>query len=120
MNTAELRRMAEAVLLLEKESAKWAAGIPDSQEREAVEHGVRLATAIIQFRDAARNPKDVLSFLDRLDAACRCGSCKWWDVHDRRCYNSKSPLLKELCVLRFQACGEWEDLRELFKQRDNE
>jgi len=69
MNTAELRRLAEAVLLIEKESAKWAAGIPDSQEREAVEHGVRLATAIIQFRDAARNPKDVLSFLDRLDAA---------------------------------------------------
>lgn len=66
---AELRRLAEAVLLIEKESAKWAAGIPDSQEREAVEHGVRLATAIIQFRDAARNPKDVLSFLDRLDAA---------------------------------------------------
>lgn len=55
-----------------------------------------------------------------LSAARRCGSCKWWDVHDRRCYNSKSPLLKVLCVLRFQACDFWEDLRECYKQRDNE
>lgn len=83
MDRAELRRLAEAVLLIEKESAKWAAGIPDSQEREAVEHGVRLATAIRQFRDAARNPKDVLSFLDRLDAAEKvcfslfCDFCEW-------------------------------------------
>ena len=55
-----------------------------------------------------------------LSAARRCGSCKWWDVHDRRCYNSKSQLLKEMCVLRFQACDFWEDLRECYKQRDVE
>lgn len=55
-----------------------------------------------------------------LSAARRCGSCKWWDVHDRRCYNSKSQLLKEMCVLRFQACDFWEDLRECYKQRDSE
>lgn len=57
---------------------------------------------------------------NQLNAAQRCGSCRSWDVVARRCCNSKSPLFPVLAVLRHETCGEWDDLRNLYKQRDSE
>ena len=55
-----------------------------------------------------------------VSAARRCGSCRHWDEKAHRCCNSNSPLFSVLSVLRYETCDGWDDLRNLYKQRDSE
>ena len=55
-----------------------------------------------------------------LAAARRCGSCRHWDEKAHRCCNSNSQLFSVLSVLRYETCDGWDNLQNLYNQRDGE
>ena len=55
-----------------------------------------------------------------LAASRRCGSCRHWDEKAHRCCNSNSQLFSVLSVLRYETCDGWDNLQNLYKQRDGE